>query len=200
MTLTCIHCGSENMDGLSFCGECGEELSDSAILPVLSPGIEVKAEPNSLSFGETPPSGSPFHSPPPEDIALEVGTTVAVETVQSQVGGVNPTPARLVTKTAGNPVSEFALTEESCIVGKFDPDLGPVEVDLEAFPDADYISRNHARIFWEDRCWKVEDNDSANGVFLKRKQGSRFIKVTTAEVLEAGDEISFAKIRFIFQS
>ena len=101
--------------------------------------------------------------------------------------------------TAGSPISEFALTEESCIVGKFDPDLGPVEVDLENFPNADYISRNHARVFWDRGQWKVEDNDSANGVFLKKSNESRFTKITTVEVLEAGDEVSFAKIRFTFQ-
>jgi hypothetical protein len=73
------------------------------------------------------------------------------------------------------------------------------EVDLENFPNADYISRNHARVFWDRGQWKVEDNDSANGVFLKKSHESRFTKITTAEVLEAGDEVSFAKIRFTFQ-
>lgn len=193
MTLICGSCGFENLDGLSFCEACGEELTDSTPPAVVAPAV-VWMSPNEEEPEEI------------DDLDFDAGLPVfepssVSSPVESFVGFASTAlmPARLVSKTAGSPISEFALTEESCIVGKFDPDLGPVEVDLENFPNADYISRNHARVFWDRGQWKVEDNDSANGVFLKKSNESRFTKITTVEVLEAGDEVSFAKIRFTFQ-
>lgn len=195
MTLICGSCGFENLDGLSFCEACGEELTDT------SPAVAVPAvvwEPT-LASGPVPNNLQLDESEELEDFAFQPSYS-SVPAVTSVVAASAPfTPARLVAKTAGSPISEFPLIEESCIVGKFDPDLGPVEVDLDNFPDADYISRNHARVFWDGGQWQVEDNDSANGVFLKKSNESRFTKITTAEVLEAGDEVSFAKIRFTFQ-
>ena len=195
MTLICGSCGFENLDGLNYCEACGEELTDTSpavAVPavVWEPTLASGTVPSNLQLEESEEFEDPTFQPSYPSVPV-VASTVAASTTL--------TPARLVAKTAGSPIPEFPLTEESCIVGKFDPDLGPVEVDLENFPNADYISRNHARVFWDRGQWKVEDNDSANGVFLKKSNESRFTKITTAEVLEAGDEVSFAKIRFTFQ-
>lgn len=203
MTLTCGSCGYENMDGLGFCESCGGELTDSAASAVAAPAAVW------IPGSVTAPSDAELEEI--DELDLKVGSDAVLPPIEPISASspvefpgkvVSPvlTPARLIAKTAGSPISEFALTEESCVVGKFDPDLGPVEVDLDNFPDADYISRSHARVFWDAGQWKVEDNNSANGVFLKKCQDSRFIKVTIAEILEEGDEVSFAKIRFIFQS
>jgi pSer/pThr/pTyr-binding forkhead associated (FHA) protein len=87
------------------------------------------------------------------------------------------------------------------LIGRFDPDTGLVDIDLEKFTNGDMISCNHAEIYREQGQWKVKDLGSANGVYIKRMGQSRFCtRITKPEVLNANDEIAFAIIRFLFQS
>ncbi len=121
---------------------------------------------------------------------------------------LNPLPptipgssARLIAKQAGSPIPEFTLDSGNAIIGRFDPDTGPVDVDLEGFKGEDTISRNHAEIYQEGGQWKVKDLGSVNGVFIKRSGESRFsARITMPEIVHPGDEIAIAKIRFLFQS
>jgi ribosomal protein L40E len=108
--------------------------------------------------------------------------------------------ARLIAKTSGA-TAEFKIVDQLVIIGKFDPETGPVDIDLEEFPGEETISRNHAEIYYEHGEWKVRDLGSTNGVFIKPLNQSRFgARITQPANLNAGDEIAFAKIRFIFQS
>jgi len=110
------------------------------------------------------------------------------------------TTARLIAKQSGSPVPEFTL-ESNAIVGVFDPDMGPVEVDLEAFFGGETVSRNHAEIYQEGGIWKVKDLGSTNGVFIKPLGQTRFgARITIPETLNLGDEVAFGKVRFLFQS
>ncbi len=108
--------------------------------------------------------------------------------------------ARFVSKQPGSPVPEFTL-DSSAIIGRFDSDTGPVDVDLEGFPGEDTISRNHAEIYQEAGVWKIKDLGSTNGVFIKPAGQTRYnARITTPEVLNPGDEVAMAKIRFLFES
>ncbi|WP_066423560.1 FHA domain-containing protein [Anabaena sp. 4-3] len=110
------------------------------------------------------------------------------------------TTARLTAKQSGSPVPEFII-ESNAIVGVFDPDMGPVDVDLEAFFGGETVSRNHAEIYQEQGIWKVKDLGSTNGVFIKPLGQTRFgARITIPETLNHGDEIAFGKVRFLFQS
>lgn len=84
------------------------------------------------------------------------------------------------------------------LVGRFDPELGPVDVDLGEFESTDHISRRHARIYRQGDNWLVEDLGSKNGVFIRRAaEGTRRISAPTAML--QGDEVSFGMVTFVFQ-
>jgi serine/threonine protein kinase len=106
--------------------------------------------------------------------------------------------AYLIYKKQGITISEFAL-EGRNLIGKFDPDMGSVAIDLEAFSGAETISRRHAEIYREGKQWKIQDLGSTNGVFIKRAGQPRFSgRVTTPQTISTSDEISFGKVTFTF--
>jgi len=170
MTIKCPSCAHENPDNSEFCDICGTEL------PVQLPPAETFT---------------------PEPIAIP---TIPILPIEPNVQVFPVTTARLISKKQTPPQPDFIL-ESSNIVGKFDPDMGPVEIDLEEFSGADTISRQHAEIYCESDRWKIKDLGSTNGVFIKRVGQPRYsARITTPETLYAGDEISFGKVNFIFQT
>jgi len=137
-----------------------------------------------------------------ESPILEVSPkpTIPIPTIESKSSVLITSTARLIAKRQNPPQPDFIL-ESSNIIGKFDQDMGPVEIDLEEFSGADTISRQHAEIYFEDEQWKIKDIGSTNGVFIKRIGQSRYsARITIPETLNSGDEISFGKVNFIFQT
>jgi hypothetical protein len=134
----------------------------------------------------------------PTVIQTEIG---ASPTTEPQTPPSFPTTAaKLISKQTGSPIPEFTL-DSNAIVGIFDPDTGPVEIDLEKFFGGETVSRNHAEIYPEAELWKVKDLGSTNGVFIKPVGQTRFgARITTPETLKSGDEIAFGKVRFLFQT
>src|SRR5271169_4443108 len=95
----------------------------------------------------------------PEDLA-PVGEPVA-------------TSGTLVLKRSGAETDiSFTLNPPS-IVGRFDPTVGPIDVDLGSLPEGSYVSRKHAKITCEDGVWKVHDLGSSNGTFILRADFER---------------------------
>lgn len=178
MTVTCSTCGYDtNPIGTEFCEACGSELEVA---------VDINSAPTTLQNSpEIHPPTTPLNpTPEPIDIASPSGLIAA----------------RLISKHAA-PISEFSLDGSNALVGRFDPDSGPVDVDLDGFPGEETVSRGHAEIYAEAGLWKVKDIGSTNGVFIKRSGQSRFeARITIPETLKSGDEIAFGKIRFLFQS
>ena len=217
MTQLCSVCFHENPQGVVFCEACGIELIVAPPEPT-PPSTPTRPEPFPTP---TPPSTpDPFPTPPstpdpfppttPEPIPPIPPVPPIPETVPPTVATyINPTvskttiqhpPSVLICKNPGAPVEKFPLEGNSVLIGRFDPDLGPVEIDLEGFPGDDTISRNHAEIYLETGCWKIKDLGSVNGVFIKKEGQARFgPRITSPEVIAMGDEISIAKVRFLLQ-
>ncbi|MFW6295718.1 MAG: FHA domain-containing protein, partial [Halothece sp.] len=108
---------------------------------------------------------------------------------------------KLVSKVPNSPISEFLLGKKSVIIGIFDPNSSPIDIDLQPFLGSDTVSRQHAEIYQENGIWKIKDLGSTNGIFLKPSGQRRFsARITQPEVLNIGDEIAIAKIRFLFQA
>ena len=187
--ITCTACGyDKNPDDAEYCDACGSELQAVAPPPP-SPTVIQPEIPEPV----IPPPPSPtviqpeIPSPPNVPIPTPPFTTTA-------------TTAKLISKQPNSPVPEF-MVDGSSLVGIFDPDIGPVEIDLEEFPGGETVSRNHAEIYPEGGDWKVKDLGSTNGIFIKKSGQTRFgARVTTPETINYGDEIAFGKVRFIFQS
>jgi pSer/pThr/pTyr-binding forkhead associated (FHA) protein len=114
--------------------------------------------------------------------------------------GQNP---RLVGVRYGAPTGdEHPLLGQRLVVGRFDAETGPVDIDLSQAPESEQISRQHAEIYREaDGGWFVKDLGSTNGVFVKTTGAATFgPRLTAPQALTSGDEIGFGNARFIFQT
>lgn len=183
MSILCTSCGyDQNPDGSEFCDACGAELSANESVSASVP-VDFSPVPEAPSFAE------PQTPPPPTS-----------EPVPAPTVSQTPATARLVAKQPNAPIPEFCLDSDA-IVGIFDPDTGPVDIDLEEFLGSETISRNHAEIYQEEGVWKIKDLGSTNGVFIKPTSQKRFgSRITTPETINSGDEVAIAKVRFLFQS
>ncbi|WP_204103110.1 MULTISPECIES: FHA domain-containing protein [Spirulina sp. CCY15215] len=231
MAIICDACGYENIDGAEFCEACGNELTATvAPTPAPSPPVsfpDPTPQPTQISYPDPIPQPSPTAYPDPQPVPQPIYPDPIpqptaypdpqpvpqpmypdpVPTPQPTLGDL-PSPqtftgdtARLVAKQAGCPYPEFVLDGSNLIVGRFDPDTGPVDIDLEGFPGEDTISRNHGEIYQEGGQWKIKDLGSTNGIFIKRVGQPRFsARIMMPEPLYSGDEVAIAKIRFLFQS
>jgi hypothetical protein len=102
--------------------------------------------------------------------------------------------ARLILKRNAVPTGEVFHLGERSVIGRSDPETGPVNVDLGAIPEADYVSRHHAEI-WRDASgqWFIRDLGSRNGTFVHATP------VTQLQRLNDGDEIVLGKVSFEFR-
>jgi pSer/pThr/pTyr-binding forkhead associated (FHA) protein len=183
MTITCPACSYDNADDSEFCDACGYELGSPTPVRPPAPTIVISPGLTNDTFTTPPPTFPPLPPlPTPPTFTPSTGT------------------ARLISKQSNVPTSEFLLDGSNAVIGKFDPDMGPVDIDLDGFPGDETISRNHAEIYQEGGAWKIKDLGSTNSVFIKRAGQSKFgARITMPEILNSGDEIAIAKIRFLFQ-
>lgn len=196
--ITCSACGYENKDNTEFCDACGSELE-----PIATNNITNNISNNNLYSAQAPTVVQAEMIQPP--ISTSAAINPPIYPPQTLNNSSFPsfsnltTTARLITKQPNSIVTEFTL-EPSNIIGIFDPDLGPVEIDLEAFLGSDTVSRRHGEIYQEGGVWKIKDLGSTNGIFIKPAGQARFnARITQPETLNSGDEIAFAKVRFVFQ-
>ena len=126
--------------------------------------------------------------------------TYPAATISSQSPKSPTQTARLIPKQVGSPLPEFILDSSNAIIGRFDPDTGPVEIDLDGFHGSETMSRKHGEIYMENGQWKIKDLGSTNGIFIKPAHMTRFgSRITTPQPLNSGDEIAIGKIRLLFQ-
>ncbi|NEP47078.1 MAG: FHA domain-containing protein [Okeania sp. SIO2H7] len=176
MSVSCPLCYYDrNPKNSRFCEVCGTEISSIESLPT---PIE---NPTNLSQNTGIPTKIPTGPPPTMEVAKNVGL------------------AKLIPKQVGAPISEFVLDSERAIAGKFDPNTGPVEIDLSGFYGRENVSAQHAEIYREGEGWKIKDLGSTTGTFIKVFGGSGYQKVTEAQTLNSGDEITIGNIRLLFQ-
>lgn len=102
--------------------------------------------------------------------------------------------ARLVVKRSGAETDVEFPVNPPCVIGRFDPSIGPIDIDLGNLPEGAYVSRKHASISCDGGTWKLTDLGSSNGTFVLRDD---FEKVDEAE-LHDGDEIALGNARFMF--
>lgn len=108
--------------------------------------------------------------------------------------------ARLTLRRAGALTSESFLLGERVLIGRFDVETGPVDVDMGHLPEGAYLSRHHAEIWCDDSGrWFLKDLGSQNGTFVRPAQAARFQRVTTDQPVGDGDEIAFGNARFEFR-
>jgi pSer/pThr/pTyr-binding forkhead associated (FHA) protein len=95
----------------------------------------------------------------------------------------------------------FRIASGPSVIGRFDTETGPVDVDLGPLPEAVYISRQHAEI-WSDTSgqWFIKDLGSGNGTFVCPAGERRFQKTSGEHPIKDGDEIALGNARFEFRT
>ena len=102
--------------------------------------------------------------------------------------------ATLVVKRNGAETDEVFPVNSPCVIGRFDPAVGPIDIDLASLPEGVYVSRKHAKLVQADGVWKVVDLGSSNGTFVLADD---FEKVDEKELTD-GTEIALGNARFVF--
>ena len=207
MTVTCTTCNAENPDSAEFCEECGIELGE------LDAGLDTSPALDAEPLAESPAALDPVETAVPiESVAVtdgqdDGGTSNLDDVLQEPepIAPVEPAttdipPASLTLISFGQSTDTvIPLTTSPLMVGKFDPALGPIDIDLSSLPGNEYLSRRHSELFFDDG-WTVRDLGSTNGVFVRRSQDSNFQpRLQEPMKLEDGDEISFGNLRFVFR-
>ncbi len=96
----------------------------------------------------------------------------------------------------GVEMERIAITQKSVVVGRLDPKRGlSPDIDLSAFDPRMTISRQHARIRFEETFFYLEDLKSRN----KTRLGELSLTPLQAELLQHGDHISFGSVALVFK-
>lgn len=128
----------------------------------------------------------------------EVEYSDVVEAEQGEEAAVAATAdgqASLTVKRGGQLTDIVFPFTAPATIGRFDPSVGPLDVDLGSIEESMYVSRKHARIDFADGVFTVTDLGSSNGTYVLRD--GDFAKVDTAEI-NSGDEIALGNARFVF--
>lgn len=103
--------------------------------------------------------------------------------------------ARLFPKVNGSPGTFGVEFSSDVVLGRFDPDVGVVDVDLSGVSESGSISPRHARLTVEDDQWYIEDLDSENGVFINGSE-----RISEVRPIDHGDEIALGSALFVFET
>lgn len=122
-------------------------------------------------------------------------TDLVEEEISSAEETSTPTHARLVVKRSGAETDVVFSLNPPSVIGRFDPAVGPIDVDLASLPEGAYVSRKHAKITLEDGAWMIQDLGSSNGTFVLGD--SDFERVEMSE-LANGTEFALGNARFVF--
>jgi hypothetical protein len=171
-----------------------------------APAAPAPADPTAPAGSAAPTAGSDLTPPAPEGVGAAGETTApapaAPAAPAADAGPIAPR-ARLIVKRFGAPTGEeIALLGERLVVGRFDPETGPVDIDLSASQESVHISRQHGELYREaDGRWFVRDLGSTNGIFVKSQTAVGFgPRITAPQPLADGDEVAFGNARFLFRT
>ena len=169
------------------CPTCGEKLSDTAFI-CSSCGMEIQQKPKPAVEVGTPASEN---KPQPEDAPV---------TIAEPLLKPGQAKAYLALKRGGITTGDVYYIGVNIIIGRFDAETGPVDVDLGSIPESTYISRNHAKITSDDSGqWFLADLGSNNGSFIITEgQKPKRIPANEPMNIKDGDEIAFGNARFEF--
>jgi FHA domain-containing protein/zinc ribbon protein len=192
----CPVCSSEVPENATFCPECGTDQ-------------QAAGQPQGSAAPEVAPVAPP--PPPPEEVGAAPADVSVPAPVEPAVPAPPPPPVtpaapiagagRLTLKRSGVLTGEVFQFGDRVVIGRFDPESGPVDVDLGPLPEATYISRHHAEL-WRDPSgqWLIKDLGSRNGTFVRSAGGGEFQRVAGDQPLQDGDEVALGNARFEFRA
>ncbi|WP_236038172.1 FHA domain-containing protein [Ktedonobacter robiniae] len=97
---------------------------------------------------------------------------------------------------AGKLQERLPITGKNVIIGRVDPKRGYTpDIDLSSLDPTKTVSRQHARIRFEETFFYIEDIKSHN----KTRLGELVLTPLKAELLQHGDWIAFGSVRLRFE-
>jgi len=178
LMIRCRRCGTENLDDSAYCDACGTRL------------IREVEDGRPLWASEEANSQEPS--------AMRDGASEIVSSTSPAPAGGRPR-AKLVVLGGRRRGREFPIGESEVLIGRWDAEHGIFpEVDLEEDDPEAKVSRRHARLFYREGQFWIEDLGSLNGTFINR--GPR-LRPGHAVPLRHGDEIIVGKtfLRFFIE-
>ena len=166
----CPTCGSNISDDAPVCPDCGMDLRSTSSQPTSAVVSLPETSAPKVVLDQNPPV--------PEPLPVVKG-------------------ACLILKRGGVTTAEKFTFGQCASIGRFDPESGPVDVDMGPLPEAVYVSRLHAEVRCVDGEWTLRDIGSRNGTFVRDSEG-KFQRVTDSSPLKDGDEISLGNAHFEF--
>lgn len=221
MTVRCS-LGHENPDGSAFCDECGEPLSGAAPEatqmaapppPAPSPAAPAEAPAGTQicpSCGASNPAGEAFCS----NCGVSLLGAPAPVSQGAPVADATP-PAAAAPASQPSPVAASVATQARLIVeadnqefdlsGKDNITVGREDAVSNIYPDVDLtphggeeggVSRLHARIFFQNGQYMIEDENSTNFTYVNRQR----LAAKTPTPLNDNDEVRFGRVLLRFKT
>lgn len=104
--------------------------------------------------------------------------------------------ANLCFEKEGQDVQRLAILQKNVIIGRTDPKRGITpDIDLTLFDPHMTVSRQHARIRYEETFFYIEDLKSFN----KTKLGELTLTPMEPELLQHGDTLKFGSVNLVFR-
>jgi hypothetical protein len=181
--IRCRACGNSNPDSSLYCDECGAKLATEDIhrTDIPSP-IQHTAEVPIFSGSNATSVGTPPVQPEALRPIGSNGPSAPNATISK---------ATLTIERGEGAGTQFALTRDESVIGRWDADNGIFpDVDLDTVDGEAKVSRRHARVLIRDAKFFVEDLGSTNGTYINR--GRRLLPGTPQQ-LANGDEIIVGK-------
>jgi len=172
--MNCPLCGALVLKRVNFCGQCGTDLRQGSLERWKNPP-------------PTSPANPPVNSPVNVQVSSPMHPQINAQSNNSPVAGsaVSPTirqpiPSLSDLDDAPSPntslspqllhlrtqkVFDLPLEDATLYIGKAN-DRQPPDLDLSGFPDADVVSRVHARLIVRSGEYYLEDLDSSNGTYV----------------------------------
>jgi hypothetical protein len=204
MTVQCS-LGHDNPDGSAFCDECGEPLASPA------PAATVAPAPVAPAASAPAPAGS-------QACGTCGAINLAGEAFCSNCGSMLGAPAPVAANVApvgasASAVAAPALTarlvveadnQEFDLSGKDNILIGREDAVSNIYPDVDLtphggeeggVSRLHARIFYDNGQYMLEDENSTNFTYLNRQK----LAGKTPTALHDNDEVRLGRVLLRFK-
>lgn len=200
MTIQCS-LGHENPDGSAFCDECGEPLASAAPVATAAPAPAPAAPAPAPAGSQACPSCG----------SINAAGEAFCSNCGSMLGAPAPEPAATAAATPAAPAAALtarliveADNQEFDLSGKDNIVIGREDAVSNIYPDVDLtphggeeggVSRLHARIFFDNGQYMLEDENSTNFTFLNRQK----LAGKTPSALHDNDEVRLGRVLLRFK-
>jgi hypothetical protein len=201
MTIQCS-LGHDNPDGSAFCDECGEPLASAAPVATAAPAPAAAAPAPAPAGSQACPSCGSINAAG-EAFCSNCGSMLGAP-APAAADAAAPAPAAAPAAALTARLIVEADNQEFDLSGKDNIMIGREDAVSNIYPDVDLtphageeggVSRLHARIFYDNGQYMLEDENSTNFTFLNRQK----LAGKTPTPLHDNDEVRLGRVLLRFK-